>query len=60
MSDVGKAVAAGLAGALAGGASQYLDNKAAAKRAAKKPAADAPSYSIARDMRSDTQTPETE
>jgi glycerol dehydrogenase-like iron-containing ADH family enzyme len=72
MSGLAKGLAAGLAGAAAGALGAYADKKAADKKnkpaastptAPAKPAANAPSYSIAHDMRqsgADTQTPDTE
>jgi hypothetical protein len=64
MSEVGKAIAAGLAGALVGGTEKWLDNRAAAKKDAAKDAApqkqlipNAPSYEIAYKMRQDQDKP---
>jgi hypothetical protein len=65
MSEVGKAIAAGLAGVLEGGVSKFLDNKAAAKRDAATADAkknqpvvpNAPSYTIPYKMRQDEARP---
>ena len=69
MSGLAKGLAAALGGAAVGALGQVANNKAAQKKSQPKPstptkpAADAPSYSIAHDMRTagaDTQTPDTE